>query len=253
MKVIQPNCRTRFTASDIDFIVSVFASEAGSSNCLVKLFSDPDSLDAILDHELLFRALLEYNSCLQVSPHFYFYVLVRHVLRRSGIEDRMVADYVAEMLAEFASTERLRRPLPNDDRPLDYLFEMLAALHKADDSTQFLIRAHVGNHSLFVSGIFPDYIRFRAQFRGAPQMEYYENMGSANFRVAGDHRLAQRYELAPIFDTLSHHFHDVRLALNDMTDRLISLGDRNYSLEALLSQNGANPTDSEHESGAATG
>jgi hypothetical protein len=237
VKVIQPNCRAQFTASDLDFIVSVFVSESGPSDCLVKLLSDPDSLDSILDHDQIFKALLDRPACLQVSPHFYFYVLVRHVLKRSGIEDRSVADYVAAMLAEFSSAQRARPALPGCDQPTDYIFEMLSALQKVDDTKQFLIRAHIGNHSLFVSGIFPEHIRYRAQFRGAPELEYYENMGRMNYRVASDHRLAQQYELSPVFEVLSESFHPIRLALNDMSERIVSLGDRDYSLETLLRQN----------------
>ncbi len=220
----------------MDFVVSVLTTETGPRESLIKLFSDSESMDAVLDDDLLFRALLEKTGFIQVSKHFYFYVIVRRVLRSSGIEDRVVADYVAEMLAEFSNTQRARCQITGKDRPMDYLFEMLAALHTVDDSAQFLIRAHIGNHSLFVSGIFPERIRYRAQFRGAPEIKYYENIGSANFRVASDHRLAIQYHLSPVFDILSERFHAVRLALNEMSDRLISLGDRDYSLETLLNQ-----------------
>lgn len=218
----------------MDFIISVFSQADCPNDSLVKLFSDPDSLDTLLDDPLLFRELLERHNCLNVSRHFYFYILVRHTLRHAGIEDRTIADYVAEMLAEFSSAHRLRFPITGNEQPMDYIFEMLTALQTANESTAFLIRAHVGNHSLFVSGIFPDRIRYRAQFRGAPEMEYYEKLGSANFRVAGDHRLAQQYHLNPVFGALSEQFHTIRLALNDMTDRFIFLGDRDYSLENLL-------------------
>jgi hypothetical protein len=227
MKVIQPNCRNQFTAADIDFIVSVLGKT--SSESLLKLFSDPDSLDMILDEEALLKALLEQSGFIHVSRHFYFYVLVRHVLKRSGIDHRMLADYVAAMLVEFSLQERFRRPLNGEGEPMDYLVDMLAALNAADDMKRFLIRAHVGNHSLFVSGVFPERIHYRAQFRGAPEITYYESLGSSNFRVASDHRLAHRFDLSAVFTLLSEHFHDIRLALNDMTDRLLFLGDKDFA------------------------
>ncbi len=223
--IIQPNCRAQFTSEDMDFVVSVLTPASDRVQSLVRLFTDPDSLDVILDDDMIFRALLENAVCLRVSKQFYFYILVRHVLRRSGIDDRAVADYVAELLAEFSLAERARNPLPEGSQPMDYLVDMLAAIEKSDERTRFLIRAHVGNHSLFLSGVFPERVHFRAQFRGAPEMEYYESLGSANFRVAGDHRLAQQLELTPIFSRLAEQFHAIRLALNDMTDRIISLGD----------------------------
>jgi len=234
MKMIQPNCRVQFAAEDVDFIVSVLGGRLGTAACLVQLLADEDSRDLILDDEALFHALLERRGCLRVSTHFYFYVLVRHVFLRSDIKDRAVADYVAEVLAEFARTERTRCIVPGQPQPLDYFFEMLAALQTADARTRFQIRVHIGNHSLFLSGVFPEHIRFRAEHRGFPDLKYYEAVGRAQYRAASDDRLAQRYELSGILGTLSERFATTRAALNDIADRLFSLGDTDYSLEALL-------------------
>jgi len=124
--------------------------------------------------------------------------------------------------------------LPGQSSPLDYFFEMMTALEKADDRTSFLIRVHIGNHSLFLAGVFPDRIRFRAEARGFPDLKYYEAIGRTQYRVASDHRLAQRYAVADVLSTLAERFQTTRLALNDIADRLFSLGDANYALEALL-------------------
>jgi len=243
MKMIQPNCRVQFAAEDIDFILSVLGSKIETAECLTKLLADEESRDLILDDEALFHALLERRGCLRVSTRFYFYILVRHVFRRSDIQDRAVADYVAEVLAEFAHTERARCVVPGQGGPLDYLFEMLTALKTADDRTSFFIRVHIGNHSLFFSGVFPERIRFRAERRGFPDLKYYEGLGRTHFRMASDHRLAQKYEVAKIYNTLAERFQATRLALNDIADRLFTIGDANYPLDALL--NGNRPA-SEH-------
>ena len=236
--MIQPNCRVQFAAEDIDFILSVLGAKIETAECLTKLLADEESRDLILDDEALFHALLERRGCLRVSTRFYFYILVRHVFRSSDIHDRAVADYVAEVLAEFARTERARCVVPGQSNPLDYLFEMLTALKTADDRTSFFIRVHIGNHSLFLSGVFPERIRFRAEMRGFPDLKYYEGLGRTHFRMASDHRLAQKYEVAKIYNTLSERFQATRLALNDIADRLFSIGE-NYSLAALL--NGIRP------------
>jgi hypothetical protein len=237
MKVIQPNCRVQFTAEDIDFIASFLGKKPGDGPGLVKLLADEACRDLILDDEALFRAFLEHRGCLRVSNHFYFYVLVRHVLRRAGIEDRQVADYVAEVLCEFSRTERGRCTVPGGQGALEYLFEMLAALETADERTRFCLRAHIGNHSLFLAGVFPERIRFRAENRGFPDLRYYEAVGRTSFRAASDHRLADRYALAPIFSTLAERFQEARLALNDVAQRLFSLGDPDYPLETLFRPN----------------
>src|ERR1044072_178245 len=126
--VIQPNGRVQFTAEDVDFIVSVLGPGTGSAENLVKLLADEPARDLILDDQSLFRALLEQRGCLRVSSHFYFYVLVRHVFKRSGLEDRVMADYVAEVLAEYSRIENTRCVLPGRPEPLNYFFEMVTAL-----------------------------------------------------------------------------------------------------------------------------
>ncbi len=239
MNVIQANCRVRFTAEDVEFVLATLGPGTGSAESLVKLLADEETRDLILDDESLFRALLEQRGCLRVSTHFYFYVLVRHVFKRAGIADRSVADYVAEVLAEYSRVENTRCVVAGQPKPLDYFFEMLAALQTADDHTSFYVRTHLGNHSLFLSGIFPERIRYRAERKGAPSLKYYEQLGRTSYRVARDHRLAQKYDLARVLDTLAERFRAARLALNDLTDRLLSLGDAEFPMNKLLGLPGA--------------
>ena len=96
MKVIQANCRVQFTAQDIEFILAILGTRAGTADTLVRLLADEDTRDLILDDPALFHALLERRECIRVSTHFYFYIIVRQTFLRSEIKDRRVADYVAE-------------------------------------------------------------------------------------------------------------------------------------------------------------
>jgi hypothetical protein len=221
MQVIRPNCRAQFSAEDVDFIVETLGKKG--RDCLLDLLKDEESRDLILDDESLFRAVLERPECLRISMHLYFYILVRNVFRGSGLDQREVADYVAEVLAEFSQTHRSQMRVSRDGKPTDYFVDMLAALQSADDITSFFIRAHMGNYSLFLSGVFPDRIRVRTDRKGAPDIRYYEEIGRSSFRAASDHRLAYKYDVAEIFNTLSERFQTTRRALNDLGDRLISL------------------------------
>jgi len=221
MQVIRPNCRAQFSAEDIDFIVETLGKTR--RDCLIDLLKDEESRDLILDDELLFRAVLERPECLRISMHLYFYILVRNVFRGSGLAERELADYVAEVLAEFSQTHRTQMRLSAQGKPVNYFVDMLAALQTADDLTSFFIRAHMGNYSLFLSGVFPDRIRIRSERKGAPDIRYYEEIGRSSFRAASDHRLAYKYDVAEIFNTLSERFQTTRKALNDLGDRLISL------------------------------
>lgn len=234
MRLIQPNCRIQFTAEDLDFILDVLGHKPGDAQALQSLLADEETRDLILDHEQLFQKLLEHTGCLRVSNRLYFYVIVRHVLLETGIDDRQVTDYLAELLSQYSQIENTRCRVRGQPHPIDYFFEMLAALKTADDRTSFMIRAHIGNHSLFLSGVFAERIRYRAEHRGFPDLRYYEAIGQANFRIASDHRLAAQYDLAPIYATLAEQFRTARQALNEMTERLVSIGDAETGLDAIL-------------------
>ena len=225
MQLIQPNCRIQFTYADLDFILEALKPGVDSKTSLERLLADPETRDLILDDEKILQAVLEHRGCLKISPHFYFYILVRQVFRRSGLDDRIMADYVAELLAEFSRTENTQLRIEGQARSFDYFCDMLGALQTVDDITRFYIRAHIGNTSLFLSGIFPDRIRHRAERRGAPGLSYYEEMGRSSFRAASDHRLARHYELSRVFSTLADRFQETRVALNDLGERLVSLSD----------------------------
>jgi hypothetical protein len=110
----------------------------------------------------------------------------------------------------------------------------LAALQTADERTAFHLRLHIGNHSLFLSGVFPERIRSRAERKGFPGLSYYESLGRSQFRAAGNHRLAPRYELSAILHTLSERFETTRRCLNDISDRLFSIGEADFAAARIL-------------------
>jgi len=223
--MIQPNCRARFTGEDFNFIVRTLAKNRSNAVSLVELLTENDTRDEILDHEALVRAVLENPANLTISSQFYFYVLARLVLKRSGIDDRELADYVAAILEKFSQTKQLRAPIEHLEA--HYISDMLMALKDATPYQTFLIRAHVGNYSLFVSGIFRENIEHRQQ-RGAPSCEFYEDVGRCSFQVAATLEVARRYELGALFQKLSNQFHQCRLALNRLTDELVDLGDNRF-------------------------
>jgi hypothetical protein len=224
--MIQPNCRARFTGEDFSFIVRTLAKDSRNAVSLVELITDEETRDQILDHDELARAVLENPCHLTISPQFYFYVLARLALKRAGIEDRVLADYVASLLEKFSQMRQLCPPIQNVES--GYLSDMLLALKTATPYQTFLIQAHVGNYSLFISGIFHENIARRSQ-RGAPDCSFYEEMGRSSFHALATHDLARRYALSPLFQKLSCRFHECRLALNRLSDELVDLGDHRYT------------------------
>ena len=222
--MITPNCRERLTASDFEFIVRSLAHSRRDSASLATLLTDAEMRDTILDSDTLFHAVLENQATLHISPQCYFYILLRHVLKEHGIASRDTCDYLASLLEAFSRTERMRAPAGAGEGPQQYVSDLLLALQKAPPSQVFLLRAHIGNYALFITGVFHERVERRSR-RGAPDMEFYEGVGAANYDAASDHPVARQRSLSAIFDELSERFHDIRVALNDTAERHLHLDD----------------------------
>jgi len=232
--MIRANCRARFTAADFDFIVRTLARSQPDQVSLVDLLSDIETRDSILDHPRLVDAILNHCGHLRISSQFYFYVLARHVLQQGGIGDRKLCDYVASLLEAFSRAKQLRAPqtpercaesaTSDSTRGEQYISDMLIALTRATPEQAFLLRAHVGNYSLFISGIFHENTQ-RRSLRGGPDIEFYEQVGRTNYQLVASHAAARRCELDDVFEGLADRFRDVRLALNQLSDQLLNLDD----------------------------
>jgi len=233
--VIQANCRARFTAADFDFIVRTLSTTPRDEVSLVRLLTEPDTRDQVLDHERLVAAILSHNGHLAISPQCYFYILARYVLRQDGLDDRQLCDYVGSLLDQFSRTAQLLAPgesaagAPATALParggVTYLSDLLLALQTASAQQAFLLRTHVGNSALFFTGIFREAIDRRSQRRGAPDCAFYEEIGRTNFHAAARHEVARRCGLSEVLDLLAAQFRAIRLALNKLADRLLNLDD----------------------------
>ena len=222
--MIRANCRERFTASDFDFVVRTLARSQTDCVSLVDLLSDQETRDAVLDNPRLVDSILSNAGHLAISSQFYFYVLARHVLQRAGINDRKLCDYVASLLETFSRISGMSAPGLAEEQGRQYISDMLIALTRATPEQAFLLRAHVGNYSLFISGIFHENTQ-RRSLRGAPDLKFYEQIGRTNFQMVASHATARRCELSDVFEELAERFREVRLALNQLSDQLLNLDD----------------------------
>ena len=221
--MIRANCRERFTAADFDFVVSTLARSPTDQVSLVDLLSDAETRDSVLDNPRLVHAILSNAGHLRISSQFYFYVLARHVLQQAGIRDRKLCDYVASLLEAFSRVSVLRAP--HNAEPIEeYISDMLIALRRVTPEQAFLLRAHVGNYSLFVSGIFHENMQ-RRRLSGGPDVKFYEQIGRTNYQLLASHATARRCELDQVFEELADRFCDVRCALNRLSDQLLNLDD----------------------------
>jgi hypothetical protein len=223
--VIQANCRAQFTADDFSFVVRVLSKSQRDAVSLVSLLSDEAERDAILDHDLIYHSVVDRTGCLQVSTAFYFYILTRRVLRRVSLDERALTDYVAAVLLAFPHVSQLRAPGEQapTSRSFTYISDLMTRASQSPPEQAFVVRVHMANYALFLSGMFAERVQAHVQRRGAPSLSFYEAVGQSTYLSMADHPQARRTELAAIFKTLGGEFHRVRLALNDLADTLLHL------------------------------
>jgi hypothetical protein len=218
--MILANTRQHLTRNDAQLAMRVLArgSEAELSELETRLAND--GIDAILDDPALPIALVRSSTAAHASLPLFTYVMVRHALRRLGEGDRSLADYLAAIVVHFGMRDRAARVGESDDQIYAALADLLHDVNDPDARRSFLVRAHLGNYALWLSGIFPDFVEQRRWHRGGPQLEYYEEMGRRGFQLAAEHRLAEENGLAPLYAAAADRFGLLRLALNSLSDWL---------------------------------
>jgi hypothetical protein len=218
--MILANTRQHLTRNDAQLAMRVLArgSDAELGELETRLAND--GIDAILDDPELPIALVRSATGAHASFPLFSYVMVRHALRRLGESDRLLADYLSALVVHFGTRDRSARVGESDDQIYAALTDLLSDVNDPDARRSFLVRAHLGNYALWLSGIFPDFVEQRRWNRGGPQLEYYEEMGRRGFQLAAEHRLAEEHGLAPLYAAAADRFGLLRLALNSLSDWL---------------------------------
>lgn len=229
--MIAASCRTRMTREDLEFLIDALVTNDGPRASLRSLAQDPDALDRLLDHPLLFARLLEAPRLLDVSPYFFYYVAVRRAFLDHGIDDRRVADYVGALLSQFVRGNAAREPGV-------YLVDLVRRVAEARSSEHaFSLQAEVGDRALYLAGVFPDRIYHRYRFGRRPvDLDWYEDMGRRYYAAAARQEAAARYDLDEVLGLLADAFVALRQALNDLVDEHLHLAPRPDSVDRLCRQ-----------------
>ena len=218
--MILADTRHRLTRDDAQLAARLVAAETGVEPAEIESRIASEGIDAVLDDPHLPAALLRQPRGSHASFRLFAYVMVRHALRRAGENDRGLADYVSAILLNFGMRDRAYRISATDDEVYDAIVALCADLDDPDARRSFLVRTHLGNYALWLSGIFPDFIEQRRWRRGGPDLDYYEEMGRRGFQLAADHRLAEEHGLSTLYSSAAERFGLLRTALNSVSDSL---------------------------------
>lgn len=216
--MILPQIRSSFDRADASFLLWLLTRGVESAHDREAARLQEQGFDAILDDPRTLNALLAGREFSTARPELVFYVLVRHALLEDGINDRGLADYLAAIVMAFGREGRAYQS-GDDAEVFHYLVDIAAAGDQSTGKRAFLLRVHLGEFALWLSGLFPDHISARVHRRGAPNLSYYEELGSTGYRLASRFTEAEQAGIAELYRNCADFFPGLRSALNRVADR----------------------------------
>ena len=144
----------------------------------------------------------------------FFGKLVRISFFDLGIENETnIAIYLTDLLSDFARTERLYKIRDSEGRRIHTVVEMLIKDQSESQERpewEREIRKHIGDFTLFISGIFRDYVR------SGSYLNYYMDEGAKSYRFVSRFDLERGRGNPMVFSKLSRNFEYYSGALDYM-------------------------------------
>ncbi len=163
----------------------------------------------------------------------FFCWIVRRSFWDLRLREKVVSDYISDLLVSFARTENLYKIRSAKGRPLESVVEMLLEANvewSTGTERERDLLQYIGDYILFMVGIFREYVE-KEGFLG-----YYFQEGPRAYRAVWERDRSFFREGAPIFLELSLSFELYAGALNYMKKTFFVERDPNDPIGDLLSQ-----------------
>jgi hypothetical protein len=154
-----------------------------------------------------------------------FSELVRNTFRNQlRYYDPEVADYISELLTDFARTDQLYKIRDAAGRRLDDVGEMLIESNPLLEAASFErereVRKHIGDYTLFLTGLFPEYLK---RPRRSVRLDYfvdYVKAGKESYTIVSKFDQFESRRVAPLFRRLAENFELCVYGLNRVSNEL---------------------------------
>jgi hypothetical protein len=209
-----------FEQRDLLFLFEHFPVPGVDAQQAVQLVHErPSTLDSVLESRYLFDAMQDQSvTWLEVSPRLFFSVMLRHALpgrREAG--ERRALHYLANLLSLFTRADRVYRVQPGEDQAFHYMVDLVQEAAQSGPERAFAVHSHIGNHALFLTGMFRAWIEHRHRYGRRPvDVQYYCKLGRSYYSMASRHRLAEQLGLREVFGELAGRFGYYRAGLERM-------------------------------------
>lgn len=170
----------------------------------------------------------------------------RHFFEDLRLEEPSIAHYVSHLLADFAHVDSLYRIRNALGRRLEDVGEMLLESHPLLEASSFdrerAVRKHVGDYTLFMTGLFPESVA-KARRARSPRLDAfvdYVAAGKESYAIVSSFDQFEYKDEAPLFRRLSHNFELCVFGLN-LVKQDLQQYQRDYyqRLQQTLNEHGA--------------
>ena len=171
----------------------------------------------------------------------FFLDMTQRCFSELGIRDTEVTGYVADVLAEFARSDRLYRVRSRRNQKLDSVVQMLAAEEEmaAEEETlsgentlmrERRLRKYLGDYTLFMSGF------FRSHVESGGYLNYYLKEGSRSYWKVSEVDLSLYRTGFLLFQELSEKFEYFSGALDYMHKAYFAASPKEDPFSGFLKQ-----------------
>jgi hypothetical protein len=146
--------------------------------------------------------------------------IAQHLGSEVGIRDEEICAYLANLLTEFCDTRNLYALKNAQGRSLDDVGEMLLESdpifgEAASFDRERQVRKHIGDFTLFYSGMFPEAInRFRLRRQRLDALIDFVHAGKESYFIVSQFDQMEYRKVAPLFGRLSLQFESCVFGLN---------------------------------------
>ncbi len=142
----------------------------------------------------------------------------RTFLQTLGVHEPGVADYLADVLTDFAHMGRVHKVKDLQGRPLEEVADMLMQADIRLGANSFNrereVHKHIGDFTLFWAGVYPDALpRLREATRKDHLIDYVRQ-GKSSYAIAASFDYGEYRPQAPVLKTLSQEFELCLYGLN---------------------------------------
>jgi hypothetical protein len=163
------------------------------------------------------------------------------LLGSAQLNDVPAAKYIAGVLVDFTHADNLFRIRSSRGKRLEDVGEMLIASNPLLEGRSFIyereVRKHIGDYTLFLAGIFPEYVaRIRRDQRCLDSFVDYLKAGKESYSVVAAFDQFEFKDEAPLFRRLADRFELCVFGLNLVKQDLARLPNTGYDqLRRILS------------------